>query len=786
MPLPARIGPRVAVALGVAGLATAGFGASVLSADAATRTFLVTVADGRALSITVEVPEGLRIDQIVFPGIDPADVREVAEVPRLPGAAPPAGTVTPVPAPAATTTATTPAPPAPATTTATTPATPPTPAPRETEPEAEPDPGTGAQGRAQKTTGDEDHGEDDHEEGGGEHDHRRPGASRAEPSRSRPGAEHGLPTFDDPAVSIAAPPSTVGVPNFFIERFRVPPFLLSIYQAAGMEYGIKWEILAAINEIETDYGRNLNVSSAGALGWMQFMPATWRAYGVDANGDGERDPYNPVDAIFAAARYLKASGGQGDLRRAIFAYNHADWYVDSVLMRARLIGGLPSDLVGSLTGLTLGIFPVAGRARYADDAGRQEESRRRALSSGSATGTSRWRKGTRLYARPGTQVVAVQDGRITKLGRTAELGRFVQLADDYGNTYTYAHLGRVARRYPVAAESPAARSLPASRKERLFANPLRDTPWRHGGARQLYGAADVPTDDALRLLGVGRDRVTMKRMRVGASVAGGTPLGEIRRVSGSRAPNVRFEIRPAGRRSPLIDPKPILDGWKLLEATARTRAAGRDPMFDRDLAVPRFGQAMLMNERQLERRVLGDGRIEIYPCGRRDVEAGRIDRRVLATLLYLADSGLRPTVTSLTCGHGYLTASGNVSHHSSGNAVDIARINGVPILGHQGPGSITDTAIRRLLTLQGTLEPTQIVSLMQFRNEPSTLALGDHADHIHVGFRPQPGTTVRMAPGIRTLLRADQWPKVVARLGRIDNPRVPRRVSRASLRLKRR
>ena len=92
------------------------------------------------------------------------------------------------------------------------------------------------------------------------------------------------------------------MPNFVIQRFRIPIFLLPIYQAAGIEYGVRWEVLAAINEIETDYGRNLNVSSAGAQGWMQFMPATWKMYGTDANRDGERDPYNPVDAIFAAAQ----------------------------------------------------------------------------------------------------------------------------------------------------------------------------------------------------------------------------------------------------------------------------------------------------------------------------------------------------------------------------------------------------------------------------------------------------------------------------------------------------
>ena len=128
----------------------------------------------------------------------------------------------------------------------------------------------------------------------------------------------GSPTRDNPGfVDVLPGPSTAsGVPNFIIRKFRVPPFLLPIYQAAGIEYGIRWEILAAINEIETDYGRNLNVSSAGALGWMQFMPSTWAAYGIDANKDGHKDPYNPVDAIFAAARYLAAAGYEQDVRGA--------------------------------------------------------------------------------------------------------------------------------------------------------------------------------------------------------------------------------------------------------------------------------------------------------------------------------------------------------------------------------------------------------------------------------------------------------------------------------------
>ncbi len=146
----------------------------------------------------------------------------------------------------------------------------------------------------------------------------------------------GSPTPSNPTATIATfGPAPIGVPNFVIDSFEIPPFLLPIYQACGTEYGIPWEVLASINKIETAFGTNLNVSSAGAVGWMQFLPSTWATYGVDANGDGRKDPYNPVDAICAAARYLKAAGGSGDLYNAILAYNHADWYVQEVLLYAR-------------------------------------------------------------------------------------------------------------------------------------------------------------------------------------------------------------------------------------------------------------------------------------------------------------------------------------------------------------------------------------------------------------------------------------------------------------------
>ena len=117
----------------------------------------------------------------------------------------------------------------------------------------------------------------------------------------------------------------------------VPPVLIPMYQGASAKYGLGPQgpaVLAGINAIETGFGQNMGPSSAGAIGWMQFMPSSWETYGVDANGDGVKDPYNPEDAIYAAASYLSIAGMPADTYGAIFAYNHADWYVEEVLANA--------------------------------------------------------------------------------------------------------------------------------------------------------------------------------------------------------------------------------------------------------------------------------------------------------------------------------------------------------------------------------------------------------------------------------------------------------------------
>jgi len=240
---------------------------------------------------------------------------------------------------------------------------------------------------------------------------------------------------------------------------------------------------------------------------------------------------------------------------------------------------------------------------------------------------------------------------------------------------------------------------------------------------------------------------------------------------------VTFVIQPSGKGTPLIDPKPILDGWKLLESTAIYRAAGKNPFVTQKTVS--VGQMLLMTKDQLGKSVLSDPRVDIYECGRDDVKAGLIDKRVLITLKYLAGSGLRPTVSSLKCGHSKYTAGGGrISDHWYGRAVDIAAVNGISILGNQQDGGIADITIRKLLELKGSLKPSQIISLRTYQGADNTLALPDHDDHIHIGFGPQPG---RGNPGDDAVLKPSQWLKLIDRLGEIDNPTVPIKPSKSAI-----
>ncbi len=138
--------------------------------------------------------------------------------------------------------------------------------------------------------------------------------------------------------SAAEEDATGGFGVSALAHAEVPPAYLRLYLRAAARYGLNWAILAGIGKVECDHGRDPApactqegaVNSAGAGGPMQFLASTWARYGVDAEGDGSPDRWNPADAIFGAANYLRASGAPSNYREALYAYNHADWYVEAV------------------------------------------------------------------------------------------------------------------------------------------------------------------------------------------------------------------------------------------------------------------------------------------------------------------------------------------------------------------------------------------------------------------------------------------------------------------------
>ena len=215
-----------------------------------------------------------------------------------------------------------------------------------------------------------------------------------------------------------------------------------------------------------------------------------------------KDPYNPVDAICAAARYLRAAGGDKNIRQAIFSYNHADWYVDEVLLYANQYGKLPDALVGSLTGLTEGAhFPVAADARYADDINdaaalaRSTTQRRASGNAADVISSDAARRSINIYSSLNAPVVAVNDGVIKKIGDNPKLGRYIVLQDAYGNTYTYSQLGSIEKTHPVP------RSQNLSAKDFKLETPNKDsapnTP-ATAGDNSAKGAAKAKSASAPR------------------------------------------------------------------------------------------------------------------------------------------------------------------------------------------------------------------------------------------------------------------------------------------------
>jgi membrane-bound lytic murein transglycosylase B len=671
--------------------------------------------------------------------------------------------------------------------------------------------------------------------------------------------------------------------------YRIPLFLLPIYQAAAVQYGVPWQILAAINEIETDYGSDQSVSTAGAVGWMQFEPSTWTGYGVDAVNAGYADPYNPVDAIFAAARYLRAAGAATDLRGAILAYNHSNEYAESVLLRAKLISTYPKSVIATLTGLVDDRLPVTGKqlawsaplptpssatanavpappqgqtgatgstgaqsplapAAAAGAATQSpatpgssappEPAVAAAVGTGKAASTAPPPRLVELVSAPNAKVVAVQDGRVMKLGSSRKLGRYIVLRDLYGDVFTYAGLGSIAPTYvlpmapPAPAKAPiagttgheAAPSQPATAgsplpltlqvktaarqsaptQDSIPAGSAESAPpgmgkvrlFAHPGNPDAIAAAASAASQALaasrRSIAAGH----RQPLRRGSVVAEGTVLGRVRMPRGAKDGHLRFAIQPAGDPT-TVDPRAILENWVQLEAALHPQGAKGESK----LLGATVNEVFLLSKSQLEREVLSDPGIVMSACSRHEVNSGHIDQRVLAVLAFLSRSGLKPTVGTLRCGDGSYDISGYAPADHLGDAVAISEINGVPIAGHQGSGSITDTTIRTLLTLRGEFVPRQIVSLMHYPHNSRTVARHDHGAYIELDFSPvspriaatpaASQATVAHSAGagqsapsplaVSSDLSAAQWEQLLARIAALPAPKVDTKPSSSAI-----
>ena len=394
------------------------------------------------------------------------------------------------------------------------------------------------------------------------------------------------------------------------------------------------------------------------------------------------------------------------------------------------------------------------------------------------------RRGINIFSKPGAPVVAVNDGVIKKIGSSRKLGHFIVLEDTYGNSFTYAQLGSIARTYPVAKPmklSAADLKLAGTPKDRKPSGPATKGAGNIGTNPSARGAAVNPGDvgNALKnmisqmaspagnskvgdkansnggslggqldglagqkvpgystfkgyfsdLLGLNSRNAKLVPLQKGSHVSGGTVLARLGGSQDGAAPHINFAIRPVGHGAPQIDPKPILDGWKLQESTAIYRAAGKNP-FGQNLGV---SDVLLMSKEALQRRVLADPGLQIYPCGRNDIRTGQVDRRVLATMEFLVAKGFGLTISSLKCGQSLQRTSGNTNPNSSGAGMDIAQVNGIPVAGHQGPGTLSDALIKTTMQLQGTMRPNQVIS---GQNLPGPVSFNqpDYRDRIHIGF----------------------------------------------------
>jgi len=417
-----------------------------------------------------------------------------------------------------------------------------------------------------------------------------------------------------------------------------PRNLIPIYIEASKKYGLGErgpQILAAINKIETDFGRLNNVTSyAGAIGWMQFMPSTWDMYATDGDGDGKTDPYNPRDAIHAAARYLKAAGAPEDWYDAIWAYNHADWYVQDVLEKAACYGAL-------------------------EDTTQVEEELK-------------------------TYVCKASDRRVLEIPNY-----YMRGFEDAASRYELGQRGIWVLAAVARLESDYGRGMTARQLRETGPMGLSREEWKEYGVDgdgDGYVERDEPWDGI----------ATFARM------LWSHPTLEAGLFDHNHASwYVQAAIEDAGRIAGDCD-------------TSKT---------EWNIAYPVPTNSTEINWDNLQ---------ILNTSAKNDIQNGLIDRRIV-NLLAILTQKYSILLSSLRSDHSMLTASGNVSNHYGGRAMDIAAVNGVPCTDQSATSPCTEV-IKILASLPDGVKPTELIYGWDVDGPGPAFAMSDHTDHIHAGF----------------------------------------------------